>query len=335
VKKSRVKPEAVVQALKAGGVVMPLLGGYCVLGLEPEEIKKRLGAVYRLVTDRAGGVVPSAEIEEVLKLPVVAITSDGTGWAKTFDPLAQKVLNQAGRSLWFGLPEEGQELSGLIEELDGWLKLVVVEAEGRGLGKENSQAQTIGQSGFGPAVIDFGNEPATILRKGGLGIMRLERLLRKRVRLGPGVFFSVLVVCTGNSCRSPIAAGLLSAQVKGMPVLVSSAGIAAPVGRLATGFAIAVAQEMGVDITSHRSRQINQEMVTQADLILVMEEGHRKWILEMAPEADAKIRLLGGYPDREEEIPDPIGRSIEFYRQSALLIKAGVLKVVAEIKERV
>lgn len=316
VKRSRVKPEAIVRALGSGAVVMPLLGGYGVLGLDPDEIKSRLGEAYRLVP--ADGCGLSGKTRQVLQKEAVAVLSAGQGLALGWEHFAAAVLKKLGRDLWFGLPEAREGVEDLLEDWGDWLKLVVTDEV----------------SGLGPTVIDFSGDPATVLRKGRLGILTLETILRKRVRLGPGLYFSVLVVCTGNSCRSPIAAGLLAQKLKGLPVLVTSAGIAAPVGRQATGNAIQSAMEMGVDISAHRARQLNKEMIDSADLILVMESGQRGWILNLMPDADAKIRLLGGYPEKEMEIFDPIGKSIEFYRQAALLIKAGVLKVTEELKER-
>ncbi|MEO0019672.1 MAG: hypothetical protein ABIK47_03405 [candidate division WOR-3 bacterium] len=316
VKRSRVKPQAVVKALESGAVMMPLFGGCAVLGLNPKEIRERLGGAYRLVPPDALGL--SGEIRQVLQKEAVAVLKDGEGLALGWEPFTEAMLKKVGADLWFGLPGAGEEPEELMNDFGDWLKLVVIDKEW----------------GLGPTVIDFSGETPTVLRKGRLGILGLEAILRKRVRLGPGLYFSVLVVCTGNSCRSPIAAGLLVQELKGLPVVITSAGVAAPVGRQATGNAINVAMEMDIDISGHRARQLNKEMIDTADLILVMEPGQRSWIVNLLPEADVKVRLLGGYPEKEVEIPDPIGRSVEFYRQTALLIKAGVLKVTAELRER-
>ncbi|MGB9742594.1 MAG: low molecular weight protein arginine phosphatase [candidate division WOR-3 bacterium] len=146
--------------------------------------------------------------------------------------------------------------------------------------------------------------------------------------------FKILVVCTGNSCRSPLAAALLRLELAGLAVKVESAGIAAQPGAPASALAQQAGAELGVDISNHQAQAVDPEMLNRADLILVMESGHRDRLIQLAPAAGPKIKLLGGYPDREIEIADPLGKSIEFYRQTALLLKAGVLRVVREIRAR-
>jgi len=150
--------------------------------------------------------------------------------------------------------------------------------------------------------------------------------------INPKPVFKVLIVCTGNSCRSPLAAALLRREVEHLPVAVDSAGLVAVNGAPASALAQQVALELGVDISNHQAKLLDQEMVKNADLILVMETAQWKSIIQLDPAAAPKIRLLGGYPEREVEIEDPIGKSIDFYRQTALLLEAGVIKVGRGIK---
>lgn len=298
---------------------MPLFGTTCVLSTDKEKIVRLLGSTYQLVHPKKLPL-PDFKPAELLNLPVVLITEKGEpGWTIAPAGLPETVVGLIDQKVWFGIPDQEENLEELLEMAGNWIKL------------QPNKDMSIGT---GPSVLDLTSSPPVLLRKGVASIFQLEQILGAPVLLGPGVILSVLVVCTGNSCRSPLAAAFLSQAFTGMPVVVSSAGIAAPVGNPATQFAIAVGKEMGVDLTTHRARQLDKKMIEAADLILVMEQGQRRFILEQMPEAAAKVWLLAGYPEKEEEIPDPIGRSIEFYRQVALLLKSGALRVAADLKNR-
>jgi len=127
-----------------------------------------------------------------------------------------------------------------------------------------------------------------------------------------------------------MAEGLLLKMLSDVPVRVASAGTDAPVGMPPTTYAVDAAAELGADIREHRARQLTARMVSEADLILVMERYHRDRIVEMRPEVAPKIRLLGSYSgDPQEEIADPIGMSMEFYRKIARML-ADMLAEVAK-----
>lgn len=125
------------------------------------------------------------------------------------------------------------------------------------------------------------------------------------------MFDSVLIVCEGNICRSPVAAALLR---QGTGKQVQSAGVAALVGHDLDPTAREVARRQGVDCPPHQARQLTQEMCSGADLILVMERRQRDYLLRIAPESAGKALLFGKWLD-EREIPDPYRRSREAYEQ--------------------
>ena len=113
-------------------------------------------------------------------------------------------------------------------------------------------------------------------------------------------------------------------------ITVESAGLGALVGHPASDFAVELMRERGVDITSHRARQLHPDMVSAADLILVMELGHKKAIDEMDQAARGKVHRLGEWQDKE--ISDPYRQSKTVYAEALKNIEDSVADWVERIK---
>lgn len=125
----------------------------------------------------------------------------------------------------------------------------------------------------------------------------------------------VLVVCVGNICRSPYGEHVfreLAEQAKSA-TQISSAGIRAMVGYRADTDTMMLAAQEGLDLSAHRARQFERGLGSAADLILVMEEGHRKAIMEGCPELGGRTMLLDHWTGKAD-IADPYRRSIDFHK---------------------
>ena len=132
-----------------------------------------------------------------------------------------------------------------------------------------------------------------------------------------GQLKKVLVVCTGNSCRSPMAAGWLNHKLAGKGWIAASAGVAAWDGAPASPEAVAVMREIGIDISRHRSRALSRELAAGADIILAMTEAHRREIVRRFPEAADKVHLLNSFgPGPAQDVADPIGLPEDVYRHT-------------------
>ncbi len=112
-------------------------------------------------------------------------------------------------------------------------------------------------------------------------------------------------------------------------ITVESAGLGALVGHPASDFAVELMRERGVDITSHRARQLHPDMVRAADLILVMELGHKKAIDEMDQAARGKVHRLGEWQDKE--ISDPYRQPKAVFAEALKDIEDGVADWVERI----
>ncbi|NVN56148.1 low molecular weight phosphotyrosine protein phosphatase [bacterium Scap17] len=142
------------------------------------------------------------------------------------------------------------------------------------------------------------------------------------------MFNNILVVCTGNICRSPVGESLLKQALPGKTV--HSAGVGALVDHPVEPTAARFAVESGLEVDEHRARQVSVEMLTAADLILVMSDGHRRAINQMAPQVSGKTMLFGRWlaGGQGEEIPDPYRKSEEAFRHAhQKLVEAAALWV--------
>ena len=147
---------------------------------------------------------------------------------------------------------------------------------------------------------------------------------------------TVLFVCTGNSCRSPMAAGFLREMLKEKKeIRIDSCGTIFSSFSGPTPQAIKIMKEYGIDILSHKTKFLSKDLIDEADLILVMERKHRERVQELNPEAKNKTFLLKEFaPDKENlEIRDPIGLSDEVYREIAKEIKEALERALPKILE--
>jgi len=149
---------------------------------------------------------------------------------------------------------------------------------------------------------------------------------------------TILFVCTGNSCRSPMGEGLFKKllaeklnctvdRLEDKGYIITSAGTLGIVGYPASTEAVWACADKGVDIGAHRSRALTKHLIEQSDLIYVMASVHRDAVVDISPEAAGKCELLA----EDSDIPDPIGQSSVVYSHCAETIDRAIRKRISEL----
>ncbi len=139
---------------------------------------------------------------------------------------------------------------------------------------------------------------------------------------------TLLVLCIGNICRSPMAEALLKRALPGMTV--RSAGLDALIGAPADPTSIALMAEAGLDITAHRGQQVNSALVIDADLILVMDRQQKQEMHRRYPTSAGKVFCLGEHEG--VDIPDPYTQARASFEHALHLIELSVNSWVPPIR---
>jgi protein-tyrosine phosphatase len=165
-----------------------------------------------------------------------------------------------------------------------------------------------------PTIVEFESSKGTVTREGALPTEYLKTLSR----------WTLLFVCTGNTCRSPMAQAMMNRKIaekfskqfgpNDLPIFAMSAGVAAYGGEPASQGAQQAIKKFGANLDKHHSNQLTLEMTDQADLILTMGSRHKHVIVSQWPSAAGKVHMIS--PDGTE-IADPFGGPLEIYAKCA------------------
>ncbi len=185
----------------------------------------------------------------------------------------------------------------------------------------------------------LGNQVDVVLDDGRCKFAQKSSIVKVHERgfdvVRPGVFteanlkrlasFMVVLVCTGNTCRSPMSEILLKkrvadrlkcsiADLDDRGIVIMSAGISASPGSRAAAEAVETMKARGLDLCQHESQPLSDRIVRFADVVITMTRGHRQAILETWPDAEPRVHLISR---GRGDVADPIGGPLDLYRRCA------------------